>query len=171
MPVRNRAAGARSAGADRRPIIRRVTAIETWELTPDDWPVWRKLRQSALAEAPEAFGSTLVEWTGERDTEQWWLARLGDVAVNLVLALDGEPAGIVSITAPDAGGTVELISMWVAPEARGRGVGGEAVRQTITRAAQRFPNCAMTLSVENGQSPRDRAVPASRIRRRRPVTR
>jgi ribosomal protein S18 acetylase RimI-like enzyme len=125
-----------------------LAAIETWELEPDAWPVWRKLRQSALAEAHEAFGSALADWTGARDTEQRWLARLRDVPVNLVIALDGEPAGMVSITAPDADGAVELISMWVAPEARGRGVGDEAVRRAITRAAQRFPNCAMTLSVK-----------------------
>jgi len=125
-----------------------VAAIETWELKPEDWPVWRKLRQSALAEAPDAFGSTLVEWTGVRDTEQRWLERLRDVPVNLVLALDGEPAGMVSITAPNADGAVELISMWVAPEARGRGVGDQAVRQAITIAALRFPNCAMRLSVK-----------------------
>jgi len=125
-----------------------VAAIETWELKPEDWPVWRKLRQSALAEAPDAFGSTLVEWTGVRDTEQRWLERLRDVPVNLVLALDGEPAGMVSITAPNADGAVELISMWVAPEARGRGGGDQAVRQAITIAALRFPNCAMRLSVK-----------------------
>ncbi len=125
-----------------------MAAIETWELKPEDWPVWRKLRQSALAEAPDAFGSTLVEWTGVRDTEQRWLERLRDVPVNLVLALDGEPAGMVSITAPNADGAVELISMWVAPEARGRGVGDQAVRQAITIAALRFPNCAMRLSVK-----------------------
>ncbi len=133
-----------------RPIIRRVTAIETRELKPDDWPVWRKLRQSALAEAPQVFGSALADWTGAGDTEQRWLARLRDVPVNLVIALDGEPAGMVSITAPDAGGTVEMISMWVAPEARGRGVGDKAVRQAITRAAQRFPELRHDAVRENG---------------------
>lgn len=70
--------------------------------------------------------------------------------MNLVIALDGEPAGMVSITVPDAGGTVEMISMWVAPEARGRGVGDKAVRQAITRAAQRFPELRHDAVRENG---------------------
>jgi ribosomal protein S18 acetylase RimI-like enzyme len=130
-----------------------MAAIETWELTPDDWQVWRKLRQSALAEAPEAFGSALADWTGDRDTQQRWRARLQDVPVNLVVVLDGEPAAMVSITAPDVRGAVELISMWVTPQARGRGVGDEAVRQAITRAGQRFPNCTMQLSVKTLNHP------------------
>jgi len=116
-----------------------VTAIETRELEPDDWPVWRTLRQFAFAEAPEAFGSALADWTGAGDTEQRWRSRLQDVPVNLVLALDGEPAAMVGTTEPDGHGAVDLISMWVAPAARGLGVGDEAVRQAITRAGQRFP--------------------------------
>ncbi len=43
------------------------------------WPVWRKLWQSELAEASEALGSALAGWTGARETEQRWLARLPDV--------------------------------------------------------------------------------------------
>lgn len=147
-PLTDRSTDTMVAGANGWPIILGVTAIETRELKADDWPVWRKLRQSALTEAPEAFGSVLADWTGAGDTEQRWRARLRDVPVNLVIALDGEPAGMVSITAPDTDGTVEMISMWVTPEARGRGVGDEAVRHAITRAAQRFPRCAMTLSVK-----------------------
>lgn len=125
-----------------------MTVIETQELAPDDWPVWRTLRQSALTDAPEAFGSALADWIGAGDTEQRWRSRLRDVPVNLVLTLDGAPAAMVSITGPDEYGAVELISMWVAPAARGRGVGDEAIRQAITSAAQRFPDCAMTLFVK-----------------------
>src|SRR3954453_6244730 len=89
--------------------------IEVRELTPDDWRLWRARRRAALAEAPAAFGSTLAEWSGPADTEERWRARLSGVPLNLVLTKDGEPAGMVSATAPSAHRTVELISLWVAP--------------------------------------------------------
>lgn len=120
------------------------------ELESDDWRLWRCLRQLALAEAPAAFGSALADWTGAGDIEERWRARLEDVPVNLVITFDGAPAGMVSVAAPDTDGMVELISMWVAPEARGRGVGDEAVRQAIVWATRRFPNCGMRLSVKAG---------------------
>lgn len=131
-----------------QPIIGGVTAIEVRELEPDDWRLWRSLRQSALAEAPEAFRSALADWTGAGDTEGRWRARLEDVPVNLVITLDGAPVGMVSVAAPDTDGMVELISMWVALQVRGRGVGDEAVRQVTARATQRFPSYRMRLSVK-----------------------
>lgn len=72
-----------------------VPVIETRPVTPDEWQIWRELRLSALAEAPAAFSSTLAQWTGTGDTEQRWRTRLHDVALNLVLMCDGEPAGMV----------------------------------------------------------------------------
>jgi len=57
--------------------------IETIVLDPDDWQLWRELRLAALAEAPDAFGSTLAEWSGAGDTEQRWRTRLHGVALNL----------------------------------------------------------------------------------------
>jgi ribosomal protein S18 acetylase RimI-like enzyme len=98
-------------------------------LGPDDWRLWRRLRQAALAQAPRAFGSRLADWQGEGDREERWRARL-DLAGshNLVAVLDGEPVGMASgLRGSD--GTVELISMWVAPSARGRGVADALVRE------------------------------------------
>ncbi len=92
---------------------------------------------SALAEAPYAFGSTLAEWQGAGDTEQRWRARLASVPLNLIAHLDGNAAGIVSATAPDANLATELISLWVAPFARGRGVGDALVRAVIDWAVER----------------------------------
>jgi ribosomal protein S18 acetylase RimI-like enzyme len=98
---------------------------------------WRKLRLDALSEAPAAFSSTLAQWQGEGDTEARWRARLSTVALNVVADLDGKPAGMVSATAPSQDGTVDLISMWVAPFARGRGVGDSLVAVVIKWARQR----------------------------------
>ena len=109
-------------------------------LTPDDWQVWRELRHRALGEAPYAFGSVLADWQGDGDREDRWRARLGDVAHNVVARVRGEAVGMASGTAPDADGVAELISMWVAPSARGEGVGdalvGEVVRWARAAGAE-----------------------------------
>lgn len=111
----------------------------------DDWAQWRVLRLAALTDAPQAFGSKLADWHGEKDSEQRWRGRLDDVSLNLAADLDGRPAGMVSGTLPEPDGTVELISMWVAPFARGRGVGdalvGAVVRWAKERGASRIALC------------------------------
>ncbi len=90
-------------------------------LSVDDWQHWRALRLAALADAPEAFGSGLADWADADDDR--WRARLRDVPLNVVADLHGEPVGQVSALIADDSGSVELISMWVAPRARGTGVG------------------------------------------------
>ena len=111
-------------------------AIDLEVVGPDDWRLWRELRLQALTDAPDVFGSTLAQWTGPGDTEVRWRARLTDVALNVVLRWDRSPAGMVSGQLLGRG-EVELISMWVTPLARGRGVGDAAVRAVLEWAGQR----------------------------------
>lgn len=102
--------------------------LEVRALTPDDWPLWRDLRLAALAEAPDAFGSTLAEWTGEGDREERWRARLSiPGAHEVIVDLDGVPVGMVSGVPTEDAAVVELISMWVSPAGRGRGVGDRLI--------------------------------------------
>lgn len=97
-------------------------------ISADEWRLFRNLRQEALREAPHAFGSTLADWQGSGDTEQRWRRRLTEVPFNAIAYLDGTPVGIVSGTEPNVNGEVELISMWVDPSARGKGIGESAIR-------------------------------------------
>jgi ribosomal protein S18 acetylase RimI-like enzyme len=108
--------------------------IEIQVLTPDDWHVWRRLRLAALADAPHAFGSVLADWQGEGDREERWRARLELAgSYNLVASLNAIPVGMASGVPADederglASGAAELISMWVVPEARGRGVADQLI--------------------------------------------
>jgi ribosomal protein S18 acetylase RimI-like enzyme len=103
--------------------------IETRVLTEGDWKVWRELRLAALTEAAYAFGSRLADWQGDGDREERWRSRLAiPGSYNVVATLDGQPVGMASGVPTDQDGVVELISMYVAPPGRGRGVGDHLVR-------------------------------------------
>jgi ribosomal protein S18 acetylase RimI-like enzyme len=98
------------------------------------WKLWRELRLEALREAPDAFGSTLAQWLDAPESR--WIQRLESVPFNLIARLFGEPAGIVSCIEPRDGGVAELISLWVAPFARGRGVADTLIQAVIAWAAE-----------------------------------
>jgi len=126
--------------------------IELRVLTPDDWRTWRALRLAALAEAPEAFGSQLADWQGQGDREERWRARLSiPGSYNVVAVLDGQPAGMGSGVL-EGEGTAELISMWVCPQARGKGIGDRLIA-AVERWARQAGMTTLRLSVADDNEP------------------
>jgi ribosomal protein S18 acetylase RimI-like enzyme len=122
-------------------------------LTVDEWRLFRRLRLEALREAPYAFGSVLDDWQGDKDTERCWRQRITDVPFNVIAELDGRPSGMASGTKPNADGEVELISMWVAPFARGRRVADALVDAVITWArGQRIDRVALDVMESNDRT-------------------
>ncbi|MGH8981826.1 MAG: GNAT family N-acetyltransferase [Acidimicrobiales bacterium] len=115
----------------------------------DEWELWRSLRRAALADAPDAFGSTLAEWSGSGDTEERWRRRLRTVPCNVVASLDEIPVGMVSGTGP-VDEVVELIGMWCAPRARGAGVGDALVAAIVQWArSQGAASLQLDVRVQN----------------------
>ena len=110
--------------------------LELRRIDPDDWATWRAVRLAALAEAPEAFGSRLADWMDA--PEERWRDRLTGDWHNLVAVLDGSPVGMASGLLP-AEGPVHVLSMWVAPSARGHGVGDALIDTIVAWAAERRP--------------------------------
>jgi len=106
--------------------------IELRRVTADDWESWRPVRLAALAEAPDAFGSTLDDW--QDAPEHRWRTRLSIPGALDLVAVDGAaPVGLASgVPDPDDPERAELISMWVDPAARGQG----AARMLITAVAR-----------------------------------
>ncbi|ETK35209.1 GNAT family N-acetyltransferase [Microbispora sp. ATCC PTA-5024] len=104
-----------------------VTEVGVRRIGPDDWTLWRGLRLAALADAPDAFGSSSAV---EREfDEDEWRARLAPEHGLRAVAFAGQtPAGIVG-GRPPAGSPphVELVGMWVHPDARG----GETARLLV----------------------------------------
>lgn len=121
--------------------------VEVRILSPDDWMTWRRLRLAALSEAPDAFGARLADWVGDGDREERWRGRLAiPGSHNVVAMLDDRGVGMASGVPTSHDGVVELISMWVAPEARGRGV-GDLLVQDIEQWARTNGARALRLSV------------------------
>jgi ribosomal protein S18 acetylase RimI-like enzyme len=107
--------------------------LEVRVLTGDDWRLWRKVRLAALAEAPYAYGSTYADWV-DADERQWRDRLDGPGCHNVLVLLDGAPAGIATGVPSDEPGVVELISMYVRPAARGRGVGDRLIDEVAGAA-------------------------------------
>ncbi|MEQ1565852.1 MAG: GNAT family N-acetyltransferase [Myxococcota bacterium] len=99
----------------------------------EDWARVRSLRLTALADAPDAFGSTFA---GERGLpESTWRARLARAEARTLLGrIDGRDAGLVVVAPADAPGDLGLYSVWVSPTARGRGLGDALVAEAVTVA-------------------------------------
>jgi ribosomal protein S18 acetylase RimI-like enzyme len=122
--------------------------IELRELTSDDWQVWRALRLAALEEAPYAFGSQLSDWVDAE--EDRWRARLElPGSRNVVAELDGRPVGMASGLRAEEDGVVELVSMWIAPDGRGRGIGDQLMAQ-VEQWAREADAQVLKLSVVAG---------------------
>ena len=110
--------------------------VEIREIDADGWQAVRDVRLAALQDAPSAFASTYQREVafGEADWQRR-IARGGNFLA-YVPALGSAPAGIAG--GFEAGpGTIELVSMWVKPEARGHGVGQALVQAVVDWARAR----------------------------------
>lgn len=108
------------------PTIERMTA--------DGWARVRAVRLRALADTPDAFGITLAE--DLQKPEAGWRERLQLAGAATFLAVvDGRDVGLV-VGAPYAGTppAAGLFAMWVAPQARRRGVGAALVEAHLAWA-------------------------------------
>lgn len=104
---------------------------------PDDWAVLRDVRIAALTDTPEAFGSTLARELGF--SEDVWRGRLRDDAhrgySQFVATLDENVAGTIGlIRSGERTDVAEMVSTWVSPDARGRGIGDLLVVTLIDTA-------------------------------------
>ncbi|WP_409493422.1 GNAT family N-acetyltransferase [Amycolatopsis sp. cmx-11-12] len=98
-------------------------------LAAGDLDVFREIRLRALMDTPENYGSIAASERAQSDEE--WLARLAGDAWFAAFD-DGRPVGLVAGRARDDGWI--LYSMWVAPEARGRGLGTKLMGEVRSAA-------------------------------------
>ena len=130
-----------------------MTGLAVARLEPEGWAVLRALRLAALADAPEAFGST-ADLERARD-EADWHRRISTDSLYFIAYLDDSPAGLAGavnravIPSRDADRDWELVSMWVTPAARGSGA-AHALAEAVTGAVRAAGGTRITLWIADG---------------------
>ena len=98
--------------------------MEIERLSGMEWQRLKRIRLAALQGAPEAFGTTLE--TAKEWPDDVWRQQARDLPT-FVATDDGVDVGMARCATEGSTEDAYLISMWVAPVARGRGVGEQLV--------------------------------------------
>jgi GNAT superfamily N-acetyltransferase len=134
---------------------------------PDEWATVRDVRLAALADAPDAFASTLSrelartepQWRSRIRAWPWFLAWHAGTPAGLVAAVPDQPASgpaaadrPAGLPAPGARAW-HLVSMWVSPRVRGTGVAELLVRAVVDHAgAVGAPRITLWVVVGNARA-------------------
>ncbi|GAB3253066.1 GNAT family N-acetyltransferase [Chitinimonas naiadis] len=116
--------------------------------TEQDWQALKTIRLASLQDAPLAFGMSYEETLQFSDA--LWRERASPLTQpNFWLAWDGDEAvGIVG--GVETQGEYQLISLWVAPMARGKRVAEQLVQAVADKArALRHPEVVLSVAPEN----------------------
>jgi GNAT superfamily N-acetyltransferase len=119
---------------DQRAITREDWLVmEIRRVGSDEWSTVRKIRLAALLDSPDWFWTTYDEEVTK--PERWWRDRI-TAGAWFIAQVGGRPVGIAAaISAPELKGSDrQLVSMWVEPGSRGRGIGSQLVEAIKTWA-------------------------------------
>lgn len=113
---------------------------------PDDWPAYRDIRLRMLQEAPDAYGSSYAFEAGF--SESVWRQRAGSPMLFLAADQHAEVVGTATgLERQDR--TVDVVAMYVAPQARGQGC-AEQLLDALTAAARECGARRLVLLVTAG---------------------
>ena len=114
---------------------------------PEEWEELRSIRLRALADAPSAFGSSLVEEEAH-PPDDWKAMARGPVFV----AIRGDSwVGMTGCFVQSSGDPPVIWGMWVAPEARRAGIGVRLLDAALSWAAEQGAT-RVRLSVAGGNT-------------------
>ena len=124
-----------------------------------EWATYKDLRLRALADSPDAFGSTFASEAQRPDSE--WSSRLAPSDgsarnLPLVAEFDGQPIGLAWGRIEDSDPELAyLYQVWVMPDYRGLGAGQMLVEAVIAWAEAQQAR-QLELAVTRGDSPATR---------------
>jgi len=94
----------------------------------DDWQVCRDIRLRALREEPQAYEAAFED--EQQLSDQQWRDRLARAAT--YLAVDHERVVGAAVGLLQDNGDMLIVAMYVAPEARGRGIAARLIDEIAT---------------------------------------
>ena len=98
------------------------------------WQRLKSLRERAVRDSPDAFGSALDEILSV--TRAQWIGQLEQLPTFVACEEDAD-IGMARVSFVNDSAEAWLISMWVAPDFRGRRVGEQLARAVIALARDR----------------------------------
>jgi GNAT superfamily N-acetyltransferase len=118
----------------------------------DDWRLCRDIRLRALREEPQAYESTFED---ERYlSDQRWRDRLAGAMT--FLAVDHEIVVGMAVAVPQDDSDMLIVAMYVAPDARGRGIAARLIDEIGRMAALRGAS-RLVLDVADGNRAAERS--------------
>jgi RimJ/RimL family protein N-acetyltransferase len=134
-------------------MIGRMADITVRRADLSDWRVWRELRLAALSDAPYAFGTTYAEAVARAD--DWWREQWNSPGARLLAESDGVAVGMCAVFLPaDPNRDPLLVSMWVAPEARGAGAAGALIDASLAWTREAGYRCLVLGVVDDNERAR-----------------
>lgn len=125
--------------------------IEIKRVTSDDWSTVRRIRLAALVESPDWFWDTYDEEVDK--PESWWRQFIEAGSWFIAYERDRPVGMAAAIRDPDLEESDrQLISMWVTPETRNRGIGAGLVDAVKTWARASGVTELQLEVTENNQS-------------------
>ena len=125
------------AGLDRRQRDRTRNgkrSLRVRQLAPDEFTTLCAIRLRAVQDSPAAYGSTYEQAVGRSDAD--WRAWFDTATPFLAEDPDRAALGLAAMyREADEPAVAHLISIWVAPEARGTGIGDALVEEVVNFAS------------------------------------
>jgi ribosomal protein S18 acetylase RimI-like enzyme len=130
-------------------------AVAIRPVRADEWRRWRETRLRMLRDDADFFSTRYDDMVREPDqTWREWVAEAaaGNQKTLFIAEEDGHWLGVVGAFARVNPLEVQLISMWVDPRARGRGVAGDLIRAVAGWTAGRS-STRVVLFVQEANAP------------------
>ena len=133
-------------------------AVGIRSVRPEEWRRWRETRLRMLRDDADFFATRYEDMVREPDaTWRAWVAEAasGEQKTLFVAEEDGRWLGVVGAFARVNPHEVQLISMWVDPLSRGRGIARDLIRAVAQWARERGSN-RVVLFVQEANEPAQR---------------